>query len=82
MLRFIRDLQCPLNFSVPPQIVDAASCRVAAAGSRCHLFAGFRQNISKRALKHEFSEVSQSRNQPMPLLFEQIHVKALIYKRL
>jgi len=41
--------------------VDAASCRVAAAGSRCHFFAEFRQNISKQALKHEFSEIWQSR---------------------
>jgi len=41
--------------------VDAASCRVAAAGSRRDFFAGFRQNISKQALKHEFSEVWQSR---------------------
>ena len=43
--------------------MDAASCRVAAAGSRCHFFAGFRQNISKEALKHEFSEVWQSRSE-------------------
>ena len=49
------------KFLGSPQIVDAASCRVAAAGSRCHFFAGFRRNISKQALKHEFSEVWRSR---------------------
>jgi len=50
--------------------VDAASCRVAAAGSRCHFFAEFRQNISKQALKHEFSEVWPSRWEKMEIMGE------------
>ena len=62
--RFLRTVEMTASrltmsakFLGSPQIVDAASCRVAAAGSRCPFFAGFRQNISKQALKHEYSGV-------------------------